>query len=294
VGAFSAGIWHLVTHAFFKALLFLGSGAVIHSLAGEQDLRNMGGLRKKIPWTFWTMFFAWIAISGVPFTSGFYSKDAILLAAYQHEPWMYWLGTVTAGITAFYVSRAMFLAFFGDYRGNEHHIHESPPVMIAPLSILAFLSLTGGFLFNVPNFLKGVFPAGEEAENFTLMAISVTAGLLGIFIAYVMYLLKPGLADSLAGSMKGLYTLVYNKYFVDELYDATVVNPTVEGSSLVLWKGMDAGLIDGIVNGIGARSKDAGSVLRLLQSGNIRSYAAWVLFGSVCLIVAMGMAGGIR
>ena len=294
VGAFSAGIWHLVTHAFFKALLFLGSGAVIHALAGEQDLRNMGGLRTKIPWTFWTMFFAWIAISGVPFTSGFYSKDAILLAAYQHAPWMYWLGTLTAGITAFYVSRAMFLAFFGEYRGEEHHIHESPPVMMVPLSILAFLSLAGGILFKVPNFLSGVFPAGEEAENAALMAISVAAGLLGIFLAYVIYLAKPGMADSLAGSMKGLYTLVYNKYFVDELYDATVVNPTVEGSSLVLWKGMDAGLIDGIVNGIGARSKEAGGVLRLLQSGNIRSYAAWVLFGSVLLIVAMGMAGGIR
>jgi NADH-quinone oxidoreductase subunit L len=294
VGAFSAGIWHLVTHAFFKALLFLGSGAVIHALAGEQDLRNMGGLWKKIPWTFWTMFFAWIAISGVPFTSGFYSKDAILIAAYQHAPWMYWLGTVTAGITAFYVSRAMFLAFFGEYRGHEDHIHESPPVMMLPLTVLAFLSLTGGFLFKIPVFLSGVFPAGEEAENLILMAISSGAGLLGIFIAYVMYIAKPGMADSLAGSMKGLYTLVYNKYFIDELYDATVVNPTVEGSSLVLWKGMDAGLIDGIVNGIGARAKDAGSVLRLLQSGNIRSYATWVLFGSVLLIVAMGMAGGIR
>ncbi|HUI81417.1 MAG TPA: NADH-quinone oxidoreductase subunit L [Bryobacteraceae bacterium] len=294
VGAFSAGIWHLVTHAFFKALLFLGSGAVIHALSGEQDLRNMGGLRKKIPWTFWTMFFAWIAISGVPGTSGFFSKDAILVAAAQQYPWIYWLGTVTAGITAFYVSRAMFMAFFGEYRGNEHHIHESPPVMMVPLTILAFLSLAGGFLFNVPNFLKGVFPAGEEAENTTLMLISVAAGLLGILIAYWMYVLKPSMADSLAGSMKGLYTLVYNKYFIDEFYDATVVNPTVEGSSIVLWKGMDAGLIDGIVNGIGARSKDAGSVLRLLQSGNIRSYAAWVLFGSVLLIVAMGMAGGIR
>jgi len=166
--------------------------------------------------------------------------------------------------------------------------------MMIPLTILALLSLAGGIIFKVPTFLSSVFPAIEEGENLTLMAISVAAGLLGIFIAYVMYVLKPGMADSLAGSMKGLYTLVYNKYFIDELYDATVVNPTVEGSSMVLWKGMDAGLIDGIVNGIGARSKDVGGVLRLLQSGNIRSYAAWVLFGSVLLIVAMGMAGGIR
>jgi NADH-quinone oxidoreductase subunit L len=293
VGAFSAGIWHLVTHAFFKALLFLGSGAVIHSLSGEQDLRNMGGLRTKIPWTFWTMMCAAVAIAGVPPFAGFYSKDAILLAAYHHAPWMYWLGTVTAGITAFYVFRAMFLAFFGEYRGHEHP-HESAPVMIIPLAILALLSLAGGILFKVPTFLASIFPALEEGEDLTLMVISVAAGLLGILIAYVMYVAKPGMADSLAGSMKGVYTLVYNKYFIDELYDTTIVNPTVEGSRLVLWKGMDAGLIDGIVNGIGARSKEVGSVLRLLQSGNIRSYAAWVLFGSVLLIVAMGMAGGIR
>src|SRR6202049_2289669 len=136
VGAYSAGIYHLVTHAFFKALLFLGSGSVIHALSGEQDLRNMGGLRTKIPWTFWTMMCAGVAIAGIPPFSGFYSKDEILLAAYHHAPWMYWLGTVTAGITAFYVSRAMFLAFFGDYRGHEHHPHESPPVMMIPLTIL--------------------------------------------------------------------------------------------------------------------------------------------------------------
>ena len=253
----------------------------------------MGGLRTKIPWTFWTMMCAGVAIAGVPPFAGFYSKDAILLAAYHHAPWMYWLGTLTAGITAFYVFRAMFLAFFGEYRGHEHP-HENPPVMMIPLTILALLSLGGGILFKVPTFLSSVFPAIEEGEDFTLVAISVAAGLLGIFIAYVMYVAKPAMADSLAGSMKGLYTLVYNKYFVDELYDATIVNPTVEGSRLVLWKGMDAGLIDGIVNGIGARSKDVGGVLRLLQSGNIRSYAAWVLFGSVVLIIAMGMAGGIR
>jgi len=293
VGAFSAGIWHLVTHAFFKALLFLGSGAVIHALSGEQDLRNMGGLRKKIPWTFWTMMCAAVAIAGIPPFSGFYSKDEILMAAYLHAPWMYWLGTLTAGITAFYVFRAMFLAFFGEYRGHEHP-HESPPVMMIPLTILALLSLGGGILFKVPEYLFRQFPAAEASENLTLMGISVAAGLLGIFIAYVMYVAKPGMADSLAGNMKGLYTLVYKKYFVDELYDATIVDPAVEGSRLVLWKGLDAGLIDGIVNGIGARSKDVGGVLRLLQSGNIRSYAAWVLFGSVLLIVAMGMAGGIR
>ena len=293
VGAFSAGIYHLVTHAFFKALLFLGSGSVIHALSGEQDLRRMGGLRSKIPWTFWTMLCASLAIAGFPFTAGYFSKDAILVAAYHYAPWMYWLGTVTAGITAFYVFRAIFLAFFGDYRGDEHHVHESPPVMMVPLVILALLSLAGGALFRVPQFLATVFPAAETPEETTLMVISVAFGLGGIALAYLMYVAQPGMADALASGIKGLYTLVLNKYFVDEIYDATVVKPIVGGSRLVLWKGADVGLIDGLANGIAARARDAGSVLRLLQSGNIRSYAAWVVFGSVLLIVAMGM-GGIR
>ena len=292
VGAFSTGIYHLVTHAFFKALLFLGAGAVIHSLSGEQDLRNMGGLRTKIPWTFWTMVCAWVAISGIPPTSGFYSKDAILLAAYHYAPWIYWLGTLTAGITAFYVSRAMFLTFFGKYRGQEHHIHESPPVMMAPLAILALLSLVGGALFGVPKFLGSVFPPMEEVENFSLMAISVAFGLAGIGLAYLMYVAKPAMAESFATSIKGLYTLVYNKYFVDEVYDTTVVKPVVEGSRAVLWKGVDVGIIDRLANGIGYGARDIGGVLRLLQSGNIRSYATWVVFGSVLLIVALGIAAG--
>jgi NADH-quinone oxidoreductase subunit L len=239
------------------------------------------------------MVCAWAAISGIPPFASFYSKDAILMAAYHQAPWIYWLGTVTAGITAFYVSRAMFLAFFGEYRGHAHP-HESSAVMTVPLAILALLSLVGGFLFKVPAFLGPLFPPLAEGENPVLTAISVGDGLVGILIAYVLYVAKPGLADSLASSMKGLYTLVYNKYFVDEVYDATVVKPVVGGSREVLWKGIDVGVIDGIANGIGSRSKDIGGVLRLLQSGNIRSYAAWVLFGSVLLIVAMGLAGGAR
>ena len=293
VGAFSAGIYHLVTHAFFKALLFLGSGSVIHALSGEQDLRNMGGLRRKIPWTFWTMISAALAIAGVPPFAGFFSKDAILLAAYHHSPWMYWLGTVTAGITAFYVFRAIFLAFFGTYRGDGHP-HESPPVMTVPLAILALLSVAGGFMFPVPQFLSAVFPPIKEAEDITLMGFSVAAGVMGILVAYVMYVAKPALADFVAANMKGLYTLVYNKYFVDEVYDRMLVKPVVGGSRMLLWRAADVGLIDGIANGIGSRARDIGGILRLLQSGNIRSYATWVVFGSVLLIVAMGMAGGLR
>jgi NADH-quinone oxidoreductase subunit L len=291
-GAFSTGIYHLVTHAFFKALLFLGAGSVIHALSGEQDMRNMGGLRKKIPITFWTMVCAWVAISGVPPFDGFYSKDAILAAAYQHSPAIFWIGVFTGGLTAFYVSRAMFMTFFGSYRGQAHP-HESPAVMWVPLAVLAVLSLAGGWLFPIPEFLKAMFPAFEEAANPMLTYISVFAGFAGIGLAYLVYMVKPGMADSLAQTFKAPYQLLYNKYFVDEIYDATVVKPLVGGSRIVLWKGVDAGLIDGIVNGLGARCRDAGSVLRLLQSGNIRSYATWVLFGSVALIVAMGLFGGL-
>ena len=294
-GAFSAGIFHLMTHAFFKALLFLGSGSVIHALSGEQDLRNMGGLRKKIPWTFATMMCAAVAISGVPPFSGFYSKDAILVAANHHAPWMYWVGVITAGMTAFYVFRAMFMAFFGEYRGHEHHPHESPPVMMIPLVILAALSLGGGFI-PIPTFLEKVFPAMEVPEDFSLVVISVAFGLAGIALAAVMYLLKPGMADSLAANLGGLYTAVYNKWYVDEIYDATVVNPVVDGSRTVLWKGVDAGAIDGGVNGVGYVARGVGGVLRLIQSGNIRSYATWILFGGVLVVVAMaiGLAGGMR
>jgi NADH-quinone oxidoreductase subunit L len=283
-GAFSAGIWHLMTHAFFKALLFLGAGSVIHALSGEQDLRNMGGLRSKIPYTFWTMMCAAVAIAGVPPFSGFFSKDAILLAAYNHAPWMYWLGVVTAGMTAFYVFRAMFLAFWGDYRGDKHP-HESPPVMWIPLAILAALSLVGGLLIKVPDFLHDFFQGVPEVpENSSLMIFSVASGLIGIFIAWLMYVARPAMADSLASSFKLLYTTLYNKYFVDEIYDATVVNPLVGGSRWVLWKGADAGMIDGSVNGVGTLAQKAGGVLRLLQSGNIRSYATWVLCGSLLAI----------
>jgi NADH-quinone oxidoreductase subunit L len=292
-GAFSAGIFHLMTHAFFKALLFLGSGSVIHALSGEQDMRNMGGMRKKIPWTFATMMCAAVAISGVPPFSGFFSKDAILVAANHHAPWMYWVGVITAGMTAFYVFRAMFMTFFGEYRGHEHHPHESPPVMMIPLVILAALSLGGGYI-PIPAFLAKVFPAMEVPEDFTLVVVSVVFGLAGIALAYLMYVVKPSLADSLASGLGGLYQAVYNKWYVDEIYDAAVVNPVMEGSRAVLWKGADAGLIDGGVNGVGWVARGVGGVLRLMQSGNIRSYATWILFGGVMVIVAMGIAGGMR
>jgi NADH-quinone oxidoreductase subunit L len=165
--------------------------------------------------------------------------------------------------------------------------------MWVPLAVLAILSLVGGWLFPIPEFLKAMFPAFEESEQHWLMYVSVFAGVAGIALAYLMYIVKPGMADSLAATFKAPYQLIYNKYFVDEVYDAAVVRPLIGGSRIVLWKGVDAGLIDGIVNGVGARCRDVGSVLRLLQSGSIRSYATWVLFGSVAVIIVMGIFGGL-
>jgi len=292
VGAFGAGIFHLVTHAFFKALLFLGAGSVIHAVGGEQDLRRMGGLRKKIPLTFATLMCAAVAIAGVPPFSGFFSKDEILLAVHEHSPFMFWVGVITAGMTAFYVFRAIFMAFFGDYRGTAHP-HESPASMTAPLAVLALLSLGGGFL-PVPHILAEVFPAHEAHHSMGLVAVSVGAGLAGIALAFVFYVMKPGLADRVSGSLGGLYRLVYNKYFVDEAYDAAVIQPAIKGSRSLLWRGIDVGVIDGMVNGAGSRARDLGNLLRLIQSGNIRSYATWVLFGSVFVLIAARLLGGWR
>ncbi len=308
-GAFSAGIWHVLTHAFFKALLFLGAGSVIHALSGEQDLRKMGGLRKYAPITMWTLLCGSVAIAGVPPFSGFYSKDAILAAAYDHAPWMYWVGVFTAGMTAFYVFRAFFMTFFGQYRGEQEAAHgddhghdhghgaphESPPVMWIPLAILAILSLIGGWAFNIPKFLSPMFPLVEEAPGTEwTMYVSIAAGLLGIALAYLFYVVSPSVPESLAGTFSGPYRWLYNKYFVDEFYDAVVISPTVDGSRSLLWRVVDAGGIDKIVNGAGKTARSVGGILRRLQSGSIRSYAAWVVLGSILLIVFAGFAGGAK
>jgi NADH-quinone oxidoreductase subunit L len=295
VGAFSAGVWHLMTHAFFKALLFLGAGSVIHACHGEQDMRHMGGLKKYAPWTMMVLACASLAISGFPGTSGFFSKDAILTAAYAHAPWMYWVGVITAGMTAFYVWRAFWMTFWGDYKGHGHP-HESSWVMLGPLVILAALSLVGGFLFNVPQILSsmpGLTPEIEVPNEGMLMGISIAAGLLGIAISYYMYVMSPAVPGKIVSALGGLYTLVYNKYFVDEVYDATVVTPLIEGSTAVLWHAVDQGLIDGAVNGVGYEARNIGGLLRRIQSGNIRSYATWVVLGSVALLIVMGFVKGL-
>lgn len=292
VGAFSAGIFHVMTHAFFKALLFLGAGSVIHAVSGEQDIWKMGGLRKKTPVTFATLMVAGVAIAGVYPFSGFFSKDEILLAAHHHAPWMYWVGVATAGVTAFYVFRALFVTFFGSYRG-EAHPHESPRSMTLPLVVLALLSAAGGFL-NVPHFLEPMFPAEAAAHDFTLVAIALGAGLLGIFVAYVLYIVKPELPARLAASAGPLYRLVLGKFYVDELYDMVFVRPLLNSSRLFFWPVMDARVIDGAVNGIATQARNVGRVLRSWQTGSIRTYASWVVVGSVVILVIVSVAGGVR
>jgi NADH-quinone oxidoreductase subunit L len=288
-GAFSAGIFHVMTHAFFKALLFLGAGSVIHALSGEQDLRQMGGLAKKIPITCAVLLCASLAIAGFPFTSGHYSKDAILESAYQYWPVIFWIGVLTAAMTAFYVFRAFFMTFFGDYRGH-HHPHESPFVMWGPLAVLAALSLGGGFI-NIPKYLEPIFHTSEGEMPSFVAWVPMVAGLSGIALAYIFYVLAPGLPESIANAFRPVYTLLYNKYFIDEAYDSAVVNPTIDGSRSLLWRTIDAGAIDGTVNGVGKTARNIGGVLRHLQSGYIRSYAGWVLAGAILVVIVMGLKG---
>ena len=288
--AYHAGIFHVATHAFFKAVLFLGAGSVIHALHGEQDMRKMGGLRSKIPYTFWTMVCAWLAISGVPTTSGALSKDGILIAVYIKSEWMFWVGVVTAGITAFYVSRAMFMTFFGDYRGKEHP-HESPAAMWVPLVVLALLSLAGGYLVRdlVPNLSPEVVHGNDHSS---LELIIAGAGLAGIALAAFFYLMNRGLSQSVARALGPVYRLVYDKYRVDEFYDALLVRPIQAGSALVLWKGVDHLLIDGVVNGVGRTASALGGLLRRCQGGHIPSYATWIVLGAAAVVIGFQIVSG--
>jgi NADH-quinone oxidoreductase subunit L len=292
LGAYSAGVFHLMTHAFFKALLFLGAGSVIHGLSGEQDLRHMGGLRKAMPITFVTLGIASLSISGFPFFAGFYSKDAILAAAYESaSPWMFWVGAATAGMTAFYVFRAYFLTFFGKYRGH-HHPHESPFVMTFPLMVLAVFSIGAGKFLSVPEWLAPMFPVTEHG-SMQPMIISASFGIGGILLATLLYVIVPSLSDSVKSAAGPIYTLLANKYYVDELYAAVIVKPLTLISRTVLWRGVDEGLIDtGLVNGLGRVAQALGEVARRWQSGSIRNSATWILAGSLLLIFILGL--GVR
>jgi len=310
VGVFAAGIFHLMTHAFFKSLLFLASGSVMHALGGELDMRKMGALRHKMPITFWTFLIATLAISGVPGFSGFFSKDEILAGAYGGplgRPWLYWLATFTAGLTAFYMFRAVFMTFFGPSRMEpevEHHVHESGSKMALPLVLLAFFSVVAGYLswpkplggreaFDLyldPVFghseeiLRGAVshPAAQAGGGLALMVFSLLAAGFGILVAYWFYLKSPAWPDRLAERFRGFYRVLVNKYYVDEFYSWLVVKPVTLGSEKLLWKSMDNDAIDGVmVEGTGQAAVGAGGLLRRIQSGNLRSYAAWVVLGAV-------------
>ena len=299
VGAFSSGIFHLMTHAFFKALLFLSAGSVIHAVGGNQDMWEMGGLGKKIKITFWCMLFGTIAIAGIFPFAAFFSKDAILFAAYNSETGgkaLYAVGLFAAVLTSFYMFRLMWLTFGGQPRYDEHrvHVHESPLNMTIPLMILAFLSLTGGWVaapalwggkdyFSA--FLSPVFgtatEAGGEASaslEHTLSYVAVAAALVGLAVAWRMYSRKVE-----RGTSTGLHKLLYNKYYVDELYLGAVVRPLVWLSTNVLWKVVDAGVIDGTVNGVAHGAQAVGDAARHTQSGNTRSYAVWVVIGAIVI-----------
>ncbi|HET9743555.1 MAG TPA: proton-conducting transporter membrane subunit, partial [Terriglobales bacterium] len=336
------------------------AGSVIHSLGGEQDMRYMGGLRKLIPWTFWTMTIATIAISGIPPLSGFFSKDEILWKAFsdqQHGSWIYWLiGLITAGMTSFYMFRLWFMTFFGERRAPVHaeheepsghahlpgpapadaghqsgvhaptagahahggHVHESPWIMLGPLVILAIGAFVMGWVGipealgghnNFDQFLTPVFhtssepvraeqnfpatqpqqenAAGEVALERELAGTSVAVAILGFLLAWQLYYRRPELPDRIAASMKGAYRTLANKYWVDAAYYAVIINPIVNGSRKILWRGLDVGVIDAIVNGAGTTSKEASGIARRMQSGSIRSYAGWVAIGAACVVAFM-------
>src|SRR5271165_4542793 len=317
VGAFSAGIFHLMTHAFFKALLFLSAGSVIHAMSGEQDMWHMGGLSKKIKVTFVCMLFGTIAIAGFPPFAAFFSKDAILFAAYNSENGgkvLYGVGLLAAVLTSFYMFRLIWLTFFGEQRYDEHHVHvhESPGTMTGPLMILAFLSLTGGW-FALPalfggkdyfsEFLSPVFGAGEagggeaaQSLEHILSIVAVAAATAGLLVAWRMYA-----KNVERGTSEGLHKLLYHKYYVDEIYNGAVVAPLMWISRNVLWKVVDAGIIDGTVNGVARGAEDVGDVVRHTQSGNTRSYAVWVVIGAIVVfgivfwpIIHPALFGGVR
>jgi NADH-quinone oxidoreductase subunit L len=364
MGAYAAGIFHLYTHAFFKALLFLGSGAVIHALAGEQDLRNMGGLRKALPITYWTFLIGAIAIAGVPGLAGFFSKDEILFRTFtgtgvMHGRQVLWaIGLLTSLLTAIYMFRLVIMAFHGERRhdapaapahpeeeepaahaapshgahdhGHGAHLHDAPPSMAIPLIVLAIGSVLAGYVGvphalggsnRIESFLEPSFevsdgarhettaadaaagnpvqrasvqetqpaaaehaPAADEGTELMLMALSSGVAVAGIGIAFFFWARNRRMVDGIARSASGLHRLLLNKYYVDELYDAAVVQPIKQLSTLGLWKGVDAGLIDGAVNGVGQSVRTASGALRRTQTGSVRTYAASLFLGVVLIV----------
>jgi len=338
VGAFGAGIFHLYTHAFFKACLFLGSGAVIHALHGEQDIRNMGGLRKALPITYWTFLIGAIAIAGVFPLSGFFSKDEILFETFVEGHTLLWtIGALTALLTATYMFRLVFLTFHGERRheapvaadahdshghdasshgpGSGSHLHDAPPAMALALIVLAIGSVAAGWIgfphvlgghnrigawlepsFSAPRVAgeaavsEAAAEAGEAAEaahaalEVTLMGVSLTIAVAGIAFAYFVWIKRRRIADNVVREFPGLHRLLLNKYYVDELYDATIVQPIKAASTEGLWRWFDVRVIDGAVNGTASIVDGSAGVLRRLQSGSVRAYAGSLFVGVVMIL----------
>jgi len=308
VGAYGAGIFHLYTHAFFKALLFLGSGAVIHALAGEQDLRHMGGLRKELPITYWTFLIGALAISGVPGLAGFFSKDEILGRTFTSGHTILWgVGLLTSLLTATYMFRVVFLAFHGNraeqarplhdahdaHDPHGAHLHDAPPAMAFALIVLAIGSVLAGYAglggrfehFLEPSFApQAVEAVADTTGELTLVFVSVLVAVGGILFATFFFWKDKAAADRMAQRFSGLHRVLMNKYYVDEVYDAAIVQPIRIVSEYGLWKGLDVSVIDRIVNGVAETVDGASVLLRRLQTGSVRAYAASLFLGVVLIL----------
>lgn len=305
VGAYTSAMFHVMTHAFFKALLFLGAGSVIHAMSDEQDIRNMGGLRKHLPVTFWTFLIATLAISGIFPLSGFFSKDEILAHVFEHNKIMWGIGLFTSMMTAFYMFRLLFVTFFGEFRGTheqKHHLHESPATMTVPLIVLAVLSAAGGLL-NIPHVLGGgeslahfmapLFELSKQANpelfeghlehstEYILMGVSVGAAVLSIFFAYNLFMSKK-MVPAADKDVTGLPKLLQNKYYVDEFYDAVFVNPMRKLSDVLYSFGEF--LIDLVVNGTGRLVQFLSGRMRLLQTGETGFYVFAMVLGILVIL----------
>ncbi|MBK8130555.1 MAG: NADH-quinone oxidoreductase subunit L [bacterium] len=303
VGAYTAAVFHLMTHAFFKGLLFLGSGSVIHGMSDEQDIRSMGGLKSKMPTTYWTFLVGTLAIAGIPGLAGFFSKDEILWKTFESHHYPLWvLGATAAFCTAFYMFRLLYLTFYGKFRGTkaqEHHLHESPKLMTVPLMVLAGLSILGGYV-GVPHALGGhnffadwlapvISTHGEHGgghhgvptAEYVLMVVSVMVAVIGILLARSWYLGKSATVESLGKS--GMRNLLYNKYWVDQIYDGVFSKPFVKASELFA-QYVDQGTVDGAVNGVGSTMSGLGGIVRRIQTGVTQNYAVMMGAGTVFLL----------
>ncbi len=304
VGAFAAGIFHLTTHAFFKALLFLGAGSVMHAIEGETDITKMGGLKEKMPVTHITFLIGALAIAGIFPFAGFFSKDAILAAAFERNPYLWFMGIFGAMLTSFYMFRVVFLTFYGESRVPHeisHHIHESPPVMLIPLITLGILSIIGGFIGipmieggdRIGEFLDPVFHHatsilgkahhGDFLIEAMLIFVSLIIALAGIYLAVMFYLKRTYLPENIQKRFPSAYRLIFNKYYVDEIYDYLFVN-SIKSFSIWLWEFIDTVIIDGAVNGIAYLTRRIGSMVRRIQTGFVQSYALSIIIGAFVIL----------